>query len=344
VRNAWFAQSAPKGVRCTLCERECLLREGEHGPCGVRECAHGELRTTASERVARAAPRRIEALGLYHVLPGSRVVTAAFAEPAPHAPGAAEERESELHGYLLAELGDLARRASCRSVSFGGAEPALFVETLAPALESLRRARLLTILQTGGGMTPGVAGFLAPRLDAVSVHVSTLTESTARRHGHVGPHVLRENLQLFRRAGVWVEVSTLLEPGVNDSAAELLEIALSLRAIDAAIPWHVRCIPGDERRPARWAVTAVDRALDAGTRAGLEYVYASDAPCPDRELTFCPVCRDVLLIERFRGEPVNFLADGLRCPRCRTKAQGLFQPTTRTIGGHVAVGDAAASL
>jgi pyruvate formate lyase activating enzyme len=86
----------------------------------------------------------------------------------------------------------------------------------------------------------------------------------------------------------------------------------------------VRCIPGEESLIAHWTATAIERALAAGARAGLEYVYAVDAPGADRELTFCPVCRDVVLIERFQGQPRTFLADGLRCPRCRTKAHGLF--------------------
>jgi pyruvate formate lyase activating enzyme len=333
MRKAWFVQAVPRGVVCTLCARQCLLREGERGPCGLRECADGELVTRASERVGRVVPRRIEALGLYHVLPGSRALTAAFCEPPqPDAPRSRGD-DSELHTYAIEELPELARRAGCRGVAFGYVEPTYALESLVPALEIARGAGLLAVLQTAGAMSAEVAQFLAPRLDAVSLHLSTLTESTALRRGHVGPQVLRDNVRRLREAGVWVETSTLLEPGVNDSQEELLEIALSLRAIDAAIPWHVRCIPaaGEGGLLERWAETATERALEAGARAGLEYVYAADAPGSDRELTFCPVCRDVVLIERFQGEPKSFLAEGIRCPRCRTRAHGLFHPRARPI-------------
>jgi len=331
MRKAWFAQAAPRGVHCTLCERQCLLEEGERGPCGLRECAGGVLVTRSSGRVGRAVPRRIEALGLYHVLPGSHALTVALGESPPAEGDAGRHADPELHSYSISELPDLARRGRCRAVAFGYAEPTFAVETLAPALDLVRRARLLAIVHTTGVMSAAAADLLAPRLDAVSLQLPTLMEPTARRHGHVGPHVLRENLRRLRRAGVWVETSTLLEPGVNDSREELLEIALSLRAIDSAVPWHVRCIPAEEPLLVRWAATATERALEAGARAGLEYVYAADAPTSDRELTFCPVCRDVVLIERFLGQPRSFLADGLRCPRCRTRAHGLFQPTPRAL-------------
>jgi pyruvate formate lyase activating enzyme len=278
-------------------------------------------------RVERVAPRRVEALGLYHVLPGTRVLTAAFADP-DEAPAKSSRvaLDAELRTYAVDELPDLARRTGCRSVFFGDVAPAWSLEALAPALDLVRRARLVTILQTRGESTAAAAACVAPRLDAASVHVSTMNDEVARRHGHVAPHLLRENLRVLRSAGAWVEVSTQLEPGVNDSDADLLELALSLRAIDRAIPWHVRCIPGASGLLSNWAPTAIERAVEAGARAGLEYVYAADAPGGDRELTFCPTCRDVVLIERFLGEPHSYLADGLRCPRCRQQAHGIFQP------------------
>ena len=334
MRKAMFAQAAAQGVSCTLCERQCLLREGERGPCELRECADGELVTRAGERMGRVVPRRIEGLGLYHVLPGSRTLTVAFTDDADDAAHELDEQAKPRHlkSYGIDELPDLARRAGCRSVAFGYREPTYYVESLAPALAIARRGGLRTIVQTCGVMSAAAIDFLAPELDAVSLHLPTLRDGTARHHGHVAPHVLRATLKRLRQARVWVEASTLLEPGVNDGDDELLEMALSLSAIDPEIPWHVRCIPADGFLSGRWAGSAIERALEIGARAGLEYVYAADAPTRDRELTFCPVCRDVLLIERFEGAPRTFLADGHRCPRCRTQPAGVFQPRAVSIG------------
>jgi pyruvate formate lyase activating enzyme len=314
-----------------------VLGESACGPCGVRENRGGVLWTRADGRVVKVVPRPVEALGLYHVLPGTRALTVSFADPTAPA-GQDDVMARALHSYSTRELPDLARRAGAATVAFGYAEPTFHFEALVPALELARRSGFLTAIQSNGGATVETCARLATLLDAVSIDVPTLVESTARRMGGVPAHALRGALATLRRRGVWCEISTVLVPGVNDSDQELLEIALSLKAIDDTMPWHVRCIPTDERMLARWAETAIERALAAGARAGLDYVYATEAPGSDRELTFCHVCRDVVLIERYLGQPRNLMAEGLRCPRCRTQARGLFDRRAGITGAFGAFG------
>lgn len=323
MRKAELWTALPHAALCHLCERQCVLEESASGPCGVREYRGGVLWTRADGRIVKVVPRPVEALGLYHVLPGSRALTVSFSAAGSDA-RPADPLERALHSHSTAELPDLARRAGAATIAFGYVEPTLQYEALAPALELAREAGFLTAIQSNGGATVETCLRLAKRLDAVSIDVPTLVESTARRLGGVPAYALRGALATLRSRGVWAEVSTVLVPGVNDSDQELLEIALSLRAIDDTMPWHVRCIPTDAPMLARWSGRAIERALEAGARAGLDYVYATEAAGSDRELTFCHVCRDVVLIERYLGQPRNFMADGLRCPRCRTRARGLF--------------------
>ena len=334
MRKAELWTALPHAASCHLCERQCVLEESASGPCGVREYRGGVLWTHADGRIVKVLPRPIEALGLYHVLPGSRALTVSFAGAA--APPA-DPLERALHSHSPSELPDLARRAGAATIAFGYVEPTLQFEALAPALELARRAGFLTAIQSNGGATVEACLRLAPLLDAVSIDVPTLVESTARSLGGVPAYALRGALATLRSRGVWAEVSTLLVPGVNDSDQELLEIALSLRAIDDTMPWHVRCIPTDAPMLARWPERAIERALEAGARAGLDYVYATEAAGSDRELTFCHVCRDVVLIERYLGQPRNLMAGGLRCPRCRTQARGLFHRHARAVNGSGAV-------
>jgi pyruvate formate lyase activating enzyme len=310
----------------------------------VREYRGGTLWTRADGRIVKVVPRPVEALGLYHVLPGSRALTVSFADPSALARND-DPLDRALHSYSTAELPDLARRAGATTVAFGYVEPTFHFEALVPALELVRRAGFLTAIQSNGGATVESCARLATLLDAVSIDVPTLVDATARRMGGVPAHALRGALATLRSRGVWTEVSTVLVPGVNDSDKELLEIALSLKTIDDTMPWHVRCIPSDERMLARWAETAIERALEAGTRAGLDYVYATEAPGSDRELTFCHVCRDVVLIERYLGQPRNLMAGGLRCPRCRTQARGLFdrRAAATAFGAFGAFGSSAAT-
>jgi pyruvate formate lyase activating enzyme len=293
----------------------------------VRECADGELVTRSSDRVSRVVPRAVESLGLYHVLPGTRALTLVPAEP-----HAAAARGVALHTWNVKDLPELARLADCRCVAFSRCEPVFSIETVDAAFGVARDAGLTTVVETALASLPPATELLARRLDAASVTIPTMVEATARRLRSTSPHVLRDNLAALRARGVWVEVTTILEPGVNDSDDELLEIALSLATIDPATPWHVRTAPASQLPLlTRAATSAIERAVEAAARARLQYAYATETCGTDRELTFCHVCRDVVLIERFLGQPRSFLADGGHCPRCRTKARGLFRPKTRSL-------------
>ncbi len=240
-------------------------------------------------------------------------------------------------------LPDLAERGGCRTIAFAYGEPVVTFQALVDGLEIVREHGFCSALRTAGNLSAEACATLAPALDAVVLRIDSFDELTARRDGSAAPHLLRDHLSTLRHAGVWVEVTTLLKPGFNDSEAELLELALSLKAVDGAIPWHLRSDDSDQgghgaeqlharsHQSSRIAI-ATARALDAAKRAGLEYVYAAEAPDSDRELTFCPVCRDVVLIERCFGQPRSFLADGTRCPRCLTRAHGLFaEPRSVTV-------------
>ena len=336
MRKAELWTALPHAGLCHLCERQCVLEESASGPCGLREFHDGVLWTRADGRFVQVVPRSIESLGLYHVLPGSRVLVATFLggpDDASAPPPAATAS--------IGELPELARAASAATIAFGafGAlgtasasgfrDPTLHYEALAPALQLARDRGFVTVVRARGGATFATYARLASLIDAVSLEVPTLNDATVRRIEGVPSHVVRASLATLRARGVWVEVTTLLVPGLNDQESELLEVALSLRSIDPTIPWHVRCAPGGEQRGTGWADRAVERALDAGARAGLEYVYTQESAGADREVTFCHVCRDEVLIERFLGQPRNLMAGGLRCRRCLTPARGLFHRRSR---------------
>jgi pyruvate formate lyase activating enzyme len=331
MRKAELWTALPHAGLCHLCERQCVLEESARGPCGLREYRDGVLWTRADGRFVKIAPRAIESLGLYHVLPGSRALLATFADAPVDGPEAAPSGTSS-----IGELPELARTASAASIAFaaagragppGFADPTLHYEVLAPALQLARDRGFVTVVRATGAATCATYARLASLIDAVSLEIPTLHDATARRLEGVPSHVVRASLATLRSRGVWVEVTTVLVPGMNDSERELLEIALSLRSIDPTIPWHVRCAAADEPRGA--ADRAIERALDAGARAGLEYVYTAESAGADREVTFCHVCRDEVLIERFLGQPRNLMAGGLRCRRCLTPARGLFHRRSR---------------
>ncbi len=268
------------------------------------------------------ASRPIESLGLYHVLPGSRALVVGLA----HAEGDDGSVDAiEGPSWPLDALPSLAATGRCASVGFTHEGPRAPVGPLLAALAFARQSGLATVLRCGERLSVPECDAFAPSLDAVVLEIAPFR---ARNDSADASHPMREVLARLRHAGVWVEVVTLLDG--NASARDLVETALSLKAIDGAMPWHLRCVRQLVAHQKQLATSVVAQAVRAGERAGLENVYAPEAASGDREITFCPVCRDVVLIERFFGQPQSFLADGRRCPRCGTRARGLFAPTIAT--------------
>jgi len=256
----------------------------------------------------------VESLGLYHVFPGSSVLAAQLSEAAV----AGDSR------WPLEVLPVMTRAAGCRVVAFvarAADDARAAVAPLLRALDVVREEGGVALVRGDERLLLAACDELALRVDAIALEIAPFDERSEEGRTRAGR--VRDRLARLRHAGVWVEVTSRLALGLPDRA--LLETALSLKAIDGAMPWHLRCDARGSGDVARAAARLIDAAQDAGARAGLEYVYAVSAAGGDSELTFCPVCRDTVLIERFLGRPQSWLVDGACCPRCRTPAHGLFE-------------------
>ena len=271
----------------------------------------------AATTLIRVASRPIESLDLYHVMPGTRALVVAF--EAASAPSSPRTRSAQ-PAWSVEALGELAHAGRCATIGFVHGRSLGCLPTQLDALDRAHEAGCATALHIGAAPSVEECLALAPRLDALALEVAPCV---AGAPGAEAAHALRDRLARLRQAGVWVEVVTPLPAEVT--ARDLLDTALSLKAIDGAIPWHVRAVRTLVAHRPRLAAALVMQAVAAGERAGLENVYAPEAPSGDREITFCSVCRDVVLIERFLGQPQSYLADGRRCPRCGTRAHGLFE-------------------
>ena len=326
-------KNGKRSMRCHVCPEYCVLRDGEVGPCGIRRAVGGRIRSLSFGGLARAWIRPIEASGFYHVLPGSRALCVSAGEGLPRIHLNAESLEDfSAQPSLTAPrypicssrgLVDQLRPEECPSLLFTQTEPSYFPEMLDAVFSMARQRGVVALMQSNGSMSQETIEMLAPVVDAVSLLVPTLRESTSRRLRAVAPHHLRDVMRYLVERGVWVEVSTVLFPGVNDSEVELNEIAHSISEVHRSIPWHLR-----RARPNQEAGSAPDVlrwGARLGEEMGLRNVYSCDARPKAHDLTFCHVCGDEVLIERGLGKVSSFLRDGDRCPRCSTRAHGLFR-------------------
>jgi pyruvate formate lyase activating enzyme len=197
-----------------------------------------------------------------------------------------------------------------------------------------RERGLGNIFVTNGTMTADVARFAAESfLDAANVDLKAMKGSTYRKHckaGAQGLETVLDCISALHKAGVWVEVTTLIIPGLNDDDDELRDAARFLVGVSPDIPWHLSRYHPDFR----WLsspptpVATLRRAHALGREEGLNYVYTGNIWGDDREHTTCPNCQGVLLRRRgFTVDVTGFRGDGSgTCAHCGFHVAGVQLP------------------
>jgi pyruvate formate lyase activating enzyme len=359
VREAAFYEGERNGrVLCTLCPHECRIANGRRGACFVRYAWAGRLYTVVYDKVVAHTVDPVEKKPLFHFYPGSSAYSVAtvgcnqrcsFCQnweiaqwPKDNLPRkldfgingeASEPAPPCLSAMLRAIPGEPvtprdivegALRTGSISIAYTYTEPTIFYELAYETAVMARLAGLKNIFVTNGFISEAPLRRIATVLDAVNVDLKFFREESYRRISRASLGPVLDAIRLYRELGVWVEVTTLIIPGVNDFDDELRKIAEFIRRVGPEVPWHVSRFHPDYRM-LDVPVTPVEtlrRAMRIGREAGLRYVYEGNVLGEGGENTLCHGC-GALLIERdgFRVR-CKRLHNG-RCPDCGTKLDGV---------------------
>ncbi len=321
-------------VACRLCARRCRIPEGRLGICGVRENRSGVLYSLVYGKAVAINADPIEKKPLFHFLPGSRalsVATAGCNMSCRHCQNAdisqSPRQTGRIGGQEVApeELVAAARREGCRTIAYTYTEPTVFFEY---ALDTARRAAeegIKNVFVTNGYMTAEALEMISPVLDAANVDLKSFRDEFYREICGASLQPVLETIERMPALGIWIEVTTLVIPGYNDSEGELREIAGFLAGLDPGIPWHVSGFFPTYRltdAPPTPAAT-LRKAREIGRSAGLRHVYTGNLPGDDGENTYCPGCGKKI-VERtgYRVGKVQ-IRDG-KCAYCSTPAAGVW--------------------
>jgi pyruvate formate lyase activating enzyme len=223
------------------------------------------------------------------------------------------------------ELVQAAQRSSCASISYTYTEPTIFYELAYDTARLAAAAGLANIFVTNGYMGAEALERIAPYLAAVNIDLKSFDDAAHKRMTGARLQPVLDSIRAHKRLGVWVEVTTLVIPGHNDSERELRQIAEFLVGVDPDIPWHVTQFYPTYRLldRQRTPVETLRRARKIGYEAGLRYVYEGNVPGEGGESTHCHSC-STLLIERYGYQLLaNLVKDG-RCPKCGTAVPGVW--------------------
>jgi pyruvate formate lyase activating enzyme len=331
----YYVRNADGSVTCQLCPHHETLRPGQTGRCQARTNVGGILKTYAVGQPCVLNPDPIEKSPMNHALPGATLLALAhagcnlrcqycqnfqFSQQSP-----AETKNLE---FDTAEALGLAQRKTLQGIVFTYTEGTTHIEFNKRFAAAARARGLRTFLCTNGYIRPEPLADFLQVLDGVTVTVKGFSDDFYREYigATASFRAVLDSCRQIRKAGKWLEVATLIVPGLNDSPDELTSIARWMRQeLGPDTPWHLeRFMPKYKlaNRPQTPAAT-LENALAIGRREGLRFVYLSNlAPHPANS-TYCPRCQAAVISRLGFKVLRNDLLHGV-CPKCHTKLPGIW--------------------
>ncbi|MDA8174850.1 MAG: AmmeMemoRadiSam system radical SAM enzyme [Nitrospiraceae bacterium] len=323
-------------VRCYLCAHHCRIGPGKRGICAVRENRGGVLYSLVYGKVVAEHADPIEKKPLFHFMPGSRTYSIAtagcnfrcehcqnyeisqFPRERPDLPIPGREKSPQA-------IVDSARAAGCNSISYTYTEPTIFLEFAADCAALARKSGIKNVFVSNGFMSPKSAAYIARLIDANNIDLKG-GEGFYRDICHARLAPVLETIKIMKSAGVWVEITTLVIPGWNDSPEALRRIADFIASVDTAIPWHVSRFHPDYKLLSAGETPAetIRFAVKTGKEAGLKYVYSGNIAEPGGEDTVCPGCNNAL-VRRSGFTVLGMNISGRACPLCGLQIEGVWQ-------------------
>jgi pyruvate formate lyase activating enzyme len=329
----FYERESGEQVRCSLCRFRCLIRDGARGICAVRENRGGTLYSLVYGKLCAEHVDPIEKKPLFHVMPGSRSYSIATAGCNFHCRHCQNytisqvDRNAPIQGAEKTpqEIVQRAMDNECLSISYTYTEPTIFYEFAYDTARLAREAGLKNVFVTNGYISREALETIAPFLDAANIDLKGFSEGFYRDVVHARLSEVLDSIIEYRKQGIWIELTTLIIPGLNDSEAELQGLAsfiVSNLGIDT--PWHVSQFYPTYKlidRP-RTPVATLRRARDIGRAAGLRYVYEGNVPGEGGENTFCPSCSSVLIKRYGYVIETDRISSGA-CPDCGAAIAGV---------------------
>ena len=336
LKEAWFYDTMQdQRVRCRLCNHMCVIGSGKRGICGVRENREGVLETRVYGRLIAAGDDPIEKKPFFHLMPGSRSFSIAtvgcnfkcqFCQNADIAQMPANQGGKVTGDPTTPQQVVLAaQRRGCASVAYTYTEPTVFFEFACDTAQLAHEQGIKNVFVTNGYMSAEALERVSPWLDAANVDLKAYSDDFYKQLCGARLAPVKATLRRLKGHRIWVEVTTLIIPGLNDDSDALHRLATFIaQDLGHETPWHVsRFHPTyqlTDRDPT--PVKTLVEAREIGMAAGLKYVYTGNIPGQGGEDTVCPGCGETVIARRGFQIVANRVHDGC-CNACKTVIDGV---------------------
>jgi pyruvate formate lyase activating enzyme len=316
-----------KKVRCNTCNRRCIIYSGKVGFCKTRENRNGILYSLEYGLISSISVNPIEKKPLFHFWPGSDCLTigswsCTFVCDWCQNFDISKVTPNYNKSIILSpkEVVDKTIENLCQGTSMSFSEPTTFLEYSLDVFKLAKKEGLYNTFITNGYFTPEALKLLLKSgCDAFNIDIKGDKEAV-KKYCKADVKFIWQNTIEAKKKGAWVELTTLIIPGVNDDKVCLREIAKRIHdEVGDNTPWHIsRYYPCYHFTKSSTPVKTLEKAFEIGKNEGLKFIYVGNVP-GHKENTYCPSC-EKLLIERFGFDVLSFnLTKDKKCPKCGEK-------------------------
>ncbi|MBI5182881.1 MAG: AmmeMemoRadiSam system radical SAM enzyme [Nitrospinae bacterium] len=320
-------------VRCSLCSHRCIIKEDKRGICGVRENRNGTLYTLVYDKVISQNVDPIEKKPIFHLYPGSSsfsIATVGCSFKCQHCQNYQISQMSKDKGIIIGnkvtpkEIVESAKRSGCKSISYTYTEPTIFYELAYETAILATEQGIMNVFVTNGYITPEALTTIHPYLHAANIDLKAFNDHFYRKICGARLQPVLDSIRLYKKLGIWIEITTLIIPTYNDSEEELRKIAEFIKDVGEDIPWHVTQFYSTYKLLGlpRTSIKSLNKAREMGLKLGLRYVYEGNVPGSEGESTYCYNCHE-LLIRRYGYTISQNNIISSQCPKCNAKIDGI---------------------
>jgi len=331
----FYEKSEGKLVNCNLCSHRCRkIADSKRGICGVRENRDGKLYSLVYGKAVARSVDPIEKKPLFNFLPGSRsysIATVGCNFRCEHCQNYDISQMPKERGTIVGEdvppeeIVSAAKRNRCESIAYTYTEPTIFFEYAYDTAKLAKKEGIKNVFVTNGYITPKALKEISPYLDAANIDLKSFSDEFYRKICGARLQPVLDSIRLYKGLGIWIEITTLIIPSLNDSEEELRKIAEFISEVGEDTPWHISQFYPTYKLIdlPRTPVATLRKAREIGLEAGLKYVYEGNVPGEDGESTYCPNCGK-LLIHRFGYHIKENKIKNSKCTYCGAEIDGLY--------------------
>jgi len=318
-------------VRCLNCAHKCVLQPGQRGICGVRQNINGKLYSLVYGKACAVNIDPIEKKPFFHFLPGTQSLSVATVgcqfhcvncQNWPLSQGPKITGKIEGEEILPEQIIKMAKKYNLPSISYTYTDPIVFSEYALDTMKLAKKENIKNTWVTSGFFSKKLLEMVSPYLDAANIDLKYFSDKDYIKYSGGKLQPVLDTLKGLKKKKIWVEVTTLIIPTINDSKKTLKKMAQFIKnELGAETPWHITQFSG----AISWKLQSISdtpletliKAREIGLNEGLKYVYTGNVPGIEGENTYCPKCGE-LVIERY-GYNIKRYDKKRICPKCGYK-------------------------